>query len=147
MKKNLQELTVMLNKGLELEHAARIQYLSHAEILNGPMSEPLRARLREIAGDEAKHEGMFRTLISDYLNSVPSTGIAETKQAENCPAILKVNLSSEKDAIDFYRKIYKKVKECQEELVNSYETFEHEIRHIIIEEQEHVVELEQLIER
>jgi bacterioferritin (cytochrome b1) len=55
----------MLNKALELEHAARIQYLAHAELVAGLNAEPIIERLKEIAGDEEKHEQKFRTLIGN----------------------------------------------------------------------------------
>ena len=141
-----QELVELLNKALELEHAARIQYLSHAETIQGINSEPLRARIKEIAGDEASHEEKFRTLIGDYLNSVPVMTLAPTKTAKGIDNILEINIEGEKAAIDFYKQIYKKVTDHKEELTYSFETLEHTIRHIIIEEEEHIVELEQLIE-
>ncbi|MDD5457650.1 MAG: ferritin-like domain-containing protein [Candidatus Margulisbacteria bacterium] len=141
-----QELIDMLNKALELEHAARIQYLAHAETITGLNSEPLRARIKEIAGDEANHEEKFRTLIGDYLNGVPVMSLAPTKTARGIDNIIEINIEGEKSAVDFYKQIYKKVTDHKEELVYTFETLEHTIRHIIIEEEEHIVELEQLIE-
>jgi bacterioferritin (cytochrome b1) len=53
MPKIKQELIQMLNRALELEHAARIQYLTHAELIKGLGAEkvilavsPLWALLR-----------------------------------------------------------------------------------------------------
>ena len=139
------ELIRMLNKALELEHAARIQYLAHAEQVQGLNAEPVRERLQEIASDEAKHEGKFRTLISDYLGGIPCMGLALTHSAKDIPGILKVNLASEKEAIDFYKQIYRKVTESKDSLTYEFETLEHEVRHVIIEEQEHVTELALLL--
>ena len=139
------KLVSMLNKALELEHAARIQYLAHAELVQGLNAEPIRERLKEIASDEGKHEEKFRTLISDYLQGVPCMGLAPTHDAKDIPGILTVNLANEKEAIDFYKQIYRKVSELKESLPYAYETLEHEIRHIIIDEQEHVTELSILL--
>ncbi len=139
------ELIDMLNKALELEHAARIQYLAHAELVKGINAEKIVERLKEIASDEEKHEGMFRNLIGNYLDDEPSMGLAETHLAENINKILEVNLAAEKEAIDFYKQIYKKVNENKEEFKYEFETIEHEIRHIIIDEQEHVAELSLLL--
>ncbi|MBI5399504.1 ferritin-like domain-containing protein [Candidatus Saganbacteria bacterium] len=141
------ELIGMLNKGLELEHAARIQYLAHAELVKGIEAEPIIARLREIAGDEAKHEGIFRNLIGDYLFGEPSMGLAATHRAAETPGILEVNLKGEKDAIDFYKIIYQKVIDNKKSFPYEFETLEHEIRHIIIDEQSHVAELLLLLGR
>jgi len=139
------EVVQMLNKALELEHAARVQYLAHAELIKGLDCEPIIARLTEIASDEQKHEGMFRDLIGNYLEGEPSMGLAETHRAKSTKQILEVNLKGEKDAIDYYKKIYQKVIDNKESFPYEFETLEHEIRHVIVDEQEHVSELLQLL--
>jgi len=135
----------MLNHALELEYSARIQYLAHAETINGLGAEPIIERLKEIAGDELKHEGMFRNLIATYLGGKPSMNLAETFEAKDIKNILQVNLKGEKDAIDFYKQIYQKVIDNKKALQYEFETLEHEIRHVIIDEQEHVTELSLLL--
>ena len=139
------ELVQMLNHALELEHAARIQYLAHAQAVKGLMAEPIIERLEEIAGDELKHEEKFRNLIGNYLDGEPAMTLAPVHTAKATEEILKVNLQGEKDAIDFYKTIYKKVMDNKELLPYLCETLEHEIRHVIVDEQEHVVELSTLL--
>jgi bacterioferritin (cytochrome b1) len=139
------ELINMLNHALELEHAARIQYLAHAELITGPGAEKIIARLKEIASDEQKHEEMFREVIGGYLGGEPVMTLAETHKAKETKKILQVNLKGEKDAIDFYKQIYKKVIENKDKLQYQFETLEHTVRHVIIDEQEHVVELSLLL--
>jgi len=56
-----------------------------------------------------------------------------------------VNLTDEKAAIDFYKQIYQKVIASKEALPYEFETLEHQIRHVIIDEQEHVSELSLLL--
>jgi bacterioferritin (cytochrome b1) len=139
------ELITMLNRALELEHAARIQYLAHAELVNGLGAEAIIERLKEIASDELKHEEKFRNLIGGYLGGEPTMGLAKTHQAKDVKEILEVNLKGEKEAIDFYKQIYRKVIESQRDLQYQFETLEHEIRHVIVDEQEHIVELSLLL--
>jgi len=139
------ELIDMLNQALRLEHAARIQYLTHAEMLKGENAEALIERLKEIASDEEKHEGKFRSLIGNYLNGEPVMDLAETHRAADLKNILEINLKGEKDAIDYYKKIYQKVTENKSALQYVFETLEHEIRHVIVDEQEHVSELSLLM--
>jgi bacterioferritin (cytochrome b1) len=139
------ELTEMLNQALRLEHAARIQYLTHAELIKGENAEAQIARLKEIASDEQKHEEKFRGLIGNYLNGEPVMDLAETHRATDLKGILEINLKGEKDAIDYYKKIYQKVTENKTSLQYTFETLEHEIRHIIVDEQEHVTELSLLL--
>ena len=139
------ELVKMLNRALELEHAARIQYLAHAELVTGEGAEKIIERLKEIASDELKHEGMFRELIGGYLGGEPVMSLAETYKAKDKKQILKVNLKGEKDAIDFYKLIYKKVVDNKNAFQYEFETLEHKIRHVIMDEQEHVTELSLLL--
>lgn len=135
----------LLNQALELEHQAYVQYLSHAELVDGLNSEPIISRLQEIAKDEAEHQKKFRTLIGDYLGGVPSMGIAKTSPANTIKEILEVNLKGEKEAVDFYKKILEKINKVKENLPYEFLTLEHEIRHIIIDEQEHIAELKKLL--
>ena len=135
------ELVKMLNRALELEHAARIQYLAHAELVKGENAEKIIERLKEIASDEQKHEDKFRNLIGSYLGGEPVMSLAETHRAQTVKEILEVNIKGEKDAIDFYKQVYQKVVASKEDLRYEFETLEHEIRHVITDEQEHVVEL------
>lgn len=140
-----EEITRLLNEALELEHAARIQYLSHAEIVDGLNAEPIIARLREIAKDEEEHEKKFRTLIGDFLGGVPSMGIAKTTPANTIKEILEVNLKAEKEAVDTYKKILEKINTSKNELPYEFLTLEHEVRHVIMDEQEHIAELKILL--
>jgi bacterioferritin (cytochrome b1) len=139
-----EELVKMLNQALELEHAARIQYLAHAEQATTPA---VIARLKEIADDEKKHEDMFREMIGSYLEGVPSMGMAETHPAKTEKEILQVNLNDERHAVDVYTGIMDKLKEMKDELKYEYLQLEHSLRHIIIDEQEHIVELKLLLGR
>ncbi|MEM2932941.1 MAG: ferritin-like domain-containing protein [Candidatus Pacearchaeota archaeon] len=140
-----EEIIKMLNQALELEHAAYVQYLSHAEIIDGLNAEPIIARLKEIAQDEAEHQKKFRTLIGDFLGGIPSMGIAKTYPAKTVKEILEQNLKNEKEAVDMYTKILKKINAEKENLPYEFFQLEHEVRHIIIDEQEHIAQLKILL--
>jgi bacterioferritin (cytochrome b1) len=139
------QLCQMLNQALELEQAARIQYLSHAELIAGETSEKIVERIKEIAADEKEHEDKFRNLIGGYLGGKPTMGLAQTHEANQKKEILEINLKNEKEAIDFYKQIHQKIIDNKDQLTYEFETLEHELRHVIIDEQEHVVELAQLL--
>ncbi len=140
-----EDVVKLLNDALALEHAARIQYLAHAELVRGLNAEKIIERLTEIAGDEAKHQEKFRTLIGDYLFDEPTMAVAKTHQAEDIPEILEQNLRNEKEAIDLYKLIYKKIVDNKDSFQYEFEMLEHEIRHIIVDEEEHVAELLRLL--
>jgi len=139
------DLVTMLNRALALEHAAEIQYLAHAELISGLTAEPVMARLKEIASDEGKHAAKFRTLIGDFLEGEPGMSLAPTHRATDIKKILEVNIKDEKEAIDFYKLIYKKIQQNKDALPYAFETLEHEMRHVILDEQEHVAELSILL--
>ena len=139
------ELIKMLNSALQLEHAARIQYLAHAELVSGQYAEKVIERIKEIASDEDKHAKMFRELIGGLLDGVPTMDFGERHEAKDLEDILTVNLRDEKKAMDLYKEIYKKVVSAKDQLPYEFETLEHEIRHVIIDEQEHVTELRLLV--
>ena len=140
-----EQLIKMLNQALELEHAARIQYLAHVELVKGLNAEKIIERLKEIASDEEKHEGKFRNMIGNYLEGEPSMGIAQTHKAKDINNILEINLKDEKSAIDFYKTIYNTIVENKAALPYTFETLEHEVRHIILDEEEHATELSVLL--
>jgi bacterioferritin len=131
-----------LNKALELEHGAAIQYLSHAEIINGLNAEPIISRLKEIAGDELKHAQMFRDMIG-ALGGTPSLGVAKTYPGRNVKQILEQNLKNEMEAVDAYKGILEALK--KENLKYEDVRLEHEVRHVIIDEMEHIEELRILL--
>lgn len=137
-----EKILELLNHALELEHGAFVQYLSHAEVVDGINAEPIIARLKEIAGDEKGHQDKFRNLIG-VLGGVPSMKIAPTHPANTVKEILEVNLKDEKIAVDTYRKIIEALK--MEKGQGYYDhMLEHEVRHILMEEQGHISELELL---
>jgi len=140
-----EKLVKLLNEALELEHGAMIQYLSHAETVDGLNAEPIIARLKEIADDERKHAEQFRELIGGYLGGVPSMGVAEGRTAGSLKEILEINLADERHAVDVYTGIMEELRKMKDELKYEYLQLEHTIRHVIQDEQEHISELKTLL--
>lgn len=139
------ELIALLNKALAMEHAAAVQYGAHAEQISGPNAEPLMERLHEQADDEVRHAKTLRNLIGDYLLAVPTMQIGPTREADDeLPSILEANLLSENEAIAVYEEILAKLLELKPQIMPIYAKMEHDIRHILMDEQEHVAELTRL---
>jgi len=139
------EIIEMLNRALEMEHQANIQYLSHAEVVDGINCEAIIERLKEIANDEKGHAEKIRALIGDYLDGVPAITIAKARNASTITEILKTNIEDEKSAVDYYSKILGKINENKAGLPYSFTKLEHDVRHILMEEQEHISELRRLL--
>ncbi len=133
-----QNLIAKLNDMLRQEHACAIRYATHAAVVTGPASETIKARLKEIAGDEVEHAEKLRDRIV-ALGGKPSMDIHldDLKEAYDLPTILQINMREEADAIKNYTAILEMVPETD---VILYET----IRGIIEDEQEHLEELSKL---
>ncbi|HIH21983.1 MAG TPA: hypothetical protein HA222_04990 [Candidatus Diapherotrites archaeon] len=139
------KIVEMIQAALTTEHQANIQYLSHAEIVDGFDSEPIIAKLKEIADDEKGHQAKLRELLGDYLGEVPTMEIAKTKKAGSVKEILETNLVDEKQAVKDYTAVMEQLKAEKAELPYAFLTAEHTIRHIIMDECEHIAELKKLL--
>ena len=137
-------LIELLNQALELEHQAEAQYLSHATLLSGETADTITERLTEIAGDEHKHAGLFRDCL-EILDAAPSIKMHEGHPATGTKNILKTNLKDERDAVDFYRTIIAEIQKSKAELPYEWEFIEHKVRHILMEEEEHALEIRTLL--
>jgi bacterioferritin len=135
----------LLNQALELEHAAAIQYLAHAQVIDGLYAEPIIARLTDTAGDEQKHAEKFRELIGDILGGVPTMTVAKTFPGKDIKQILEQNLKNEKEAIETYTKILDAIYKEKDKLPYEFQKLEHDVRHVLIEEMEHAAELKLLL--
>jgi bacterioferritin (cytochrome b1) len=70
-------------------------------------------------------------------------GMAPTKKATTVKELLEEKLKDEKDAVATPRRLLEKIKT---EKVKYYDfLLEHDMRHILMEEQEHITELELLL--
>jgi bacterioferritin len=129
-------LLELLNRALSMEYQAIIQYRTHAELISGEDCEPVKERLLEIAGDEEKHAERLRARIC-ALGGVPETVPQKVGISDEIQPVLKMNLQAEKDAIAIYRQILP--------LCKGNTLLEHEIRHNLMDEQEHTEEISQVM--
>lgn len=127
-----------LNRMLKQEHACAIRYATHAAVVTGPASEPIRARLKEISADEIEHAEKLRDRIV-ALGGKPTLEISleDLKEAYDLDTILKINMREEADAIASYTEILEMIPPSNAIL---YDT----IRDILEGEQEHMEELSNL---
>jgi bacterioferritin len=130
------KLIELMNKALSMEYQAIIQYQTQAELIAAEDYEPIKARLLEVAGDEEKHAKMLRERIS-MLGGTPGTIPAKVGLSDDIPAVLKMDVQAEKDAVAIYRQILP--------MCVGNEILHHAIRHILMEEQEHTEEFSQLL--
>ena len=79
------------------------------------------------------------------MDGVPAITIAKARPASTITQILKTNLEDEKGAVDFYTIIMKKFAEEKANLPYNFLKLEHDVRHIIMDEMEHISELRRLL--
>lgn len=127
-----------LNDMLAQEHACAIRYATHAAVITGPYSETVKARLKEISGDEILHAATLRDRIMS-LGGIPEMRIHEKDliAATTLDQILKVNMAEEVAAIKAYTAILGEIPPTNAILYQA-------IQDIIRDEQEHLEELENL---
>lgn len=132
------KLIESLNHMLSQEHACAIRYATHAALVTGPYCEPVRSRLKEIAGDEREHAEELRDRITS-LGGTPTMRVKteDLKEASTLAEILKVNIAEELGAIKGYTEILKEIPPTNAIL---YLT----LQGIIKDEQEHLEELKDL---
>ncbi len=132
------KMVELLNKALSTEYQADLQYLTHAAVIQGINAEPVIARLKEIAKDEEKHAEMLRDRIANGLGGIPTMDVAKRFMETDIEKVLRLNLKFELEAIELYRGI-------QAQIPRGELLLEHEVRHIIQDEMEHVEELKLLL--
>ena len=71
--------------------------------------------------------------------------VAKVYPGKDVRQILEQNLKNEKEAIDVYNKILEAINNDKKNLAYEFLKLEHDVRHVIIDEQEHVSELKLLL--
>ncbi|HEX5036910.1 MAG TPA: ferritin-like domain-containing protein [bacterium] len=133
-----EKLIESLNRMLSQEHACAIRYATHAAVVTGPYSDAVKARLKEISGDEVLHAEKLRDRIL-ALGGTPTMSVRseDLKPATSLQQILKINIEEEKEAILGYTEILGAVPPSNAILFVT-------LQEILRDEQEHLEELEAL---
>lgn len=98
----LKDLLIVLNKDLEWEYAAAIQYTQHAAVLTGAKYESIQKELLVHAQEEMQHAVMLAEQI-DYLGGVPTVDVEKREVAKDSLEMLEQDLRGEQHAIDSYK--------------------------------------------
>jgi bacterioferritin len=133
-----EKLIDLLNKDLELEYTAMVQYTQHQGVLKGAMYQSIQKELIIHAQEELQHATILAAQI-DYLGGVPSVKVPEAKVSGDNVAMLKQDLEGENDAIARY---IARIRQAEE--LNLYHLAQ-QLRNILAVEQEHAMDLEQAL--
>jgi bacterioferritin len=134
------KLIDLLNKDLELEYSAAIQYINHAAVMTGAAYGDIIKELKIHANEEIEHAMTLADQI-DYLGGSPSVNVGKILTSDDNVKMLEQDLDGEEDAIKRY-----KIRVEQAEQLKEF-ALAQQLRTILAMEQEHAMDLKQALGR
>jgi len=108
-----EEFIAELNKDLEYEFAAAIQYVQHASVITGPEYDAISEELVIHSNEEMAHAVTISTAITD-LGGTPVVDVEERQVSDNSKIMLEQDLAGEELAIKRYKERIKQAEELGE---------------------------------
>lgn len=97
-----EELIAKLNKDLEWEYAAAVQYIQHAAVISGSKYMTIQKELIVHVNEEIQHAVAISEQI-DYLGGTPTVVVEKCETSPDSLEMLKQDLKGERHAIEGYR--------------------------------------------
>jgi len=97
-----EEFIAELNKDLEWEYAAAVQYVQHAAMMTGPEYDAISAELVVHSNEEMAHAVTVSTIICD-LGGIPTVDVENRAVSEDSKTMLEQDLGGEELAITRYK--------------------------------------------
>ncbi len=130
MKVTKKKLIEELNKDLEWEYAAAVQYVQHAAAISGPQYDSIQKELIIHSQEEMQHAVMLSEQI-DFLGGVPTINVEKREISSSSREMLKQDLWGEDNAITRYKE-----RIAQAEALKEY-GLRRVLEDILIQEEEH----------
>ncbi|TAN71171.1 MAG: ferritin-like domain-containing protein [Gallionella sp.] len=130
MKITTKKLLSELNKDLEWEYAAAVQYVQHAATINGAQFDSIQKELLIHAQEEMQHAVMLSEQIA-FLGGVPTVDVEKREISADSLEMLKQDLWGENNAIARYKKRIGEAEELKEYGLRRV------LEDILIQEEEH----------
>ncbi len=134
----VEELIKLLNRDLELEFSAAIQYINHAAVMTGAEFGDIIKELKVHANEEMQHALTLADQI-DFLGGSPSADIGKVLTSKDNKEMLEQDLAGEEDAITRYKARIEQAEELKEFALAQ------QLRNILATEQEHAMDLRQAL--
>jgi len=132
------KLVGLLNKDLELEYSAAIQYINHAAVMSGAAYGDIIKEIKIHANEEIAHAVILADQI-DYLGGSPSVNVGKIFTAEDNDEMLRQDLAGEEDAIKRYKMRVEQAEQLKEFALAQ------QLRTILAMEQEHAMDIKQAL--
>ncbi len=107
------QLIAGLNKALEWEYAAAVQYVQHAAVLTGPQYDGIAKELVVHSQEELQHAVAVAEQI-DFLGGTPSIDVEQRDISKDAVEMLEQDLAGEENAIHMYKGLIKQAEELGE---------------------------------
>ena len=133
-----EKLIALLNKDLELEYSAAIQYINHAAVMRGAAYGDIIKELKIHANEEVLHAMTLAEQI-DYLEGSPSVNVGKILTSRDNDEMLQQDLDGEEDAIRRYKARVEQAEQLKEFALAQ------QLRTILATEQEHAMDLKQAL--
>ena len=133
------ELIKELNKDLEWEFAAAIQYVQHSTVISGAKYESFLKELVLHSQEEMQHALMLSEQI-DFLGGVPTVNVEKIGTSPDSLEMLKQDLAGEELAIKRYKERVEQAEELKEYGLRRI------LEDILIQEEEHKRDLLTVVE-
>ena len=130
MKITMKQLLDELNKDLEWEYAAAIQYVQHAATINGAEFDSIQKELLIHAQEEMAHAVMLSEQI-DFLGGIPTVDVEKRAISKDSVEMLKQDLWGEENAITRYKERIGQAEQLKEYGLRRV------LEDILIQEEEH----------
>ncbi len=130
MKTTMKKLLQELNKDLEWEYSAAIQYVQHAATINGAQFDSIQKELLIHAQEEMQHAVMLSEQI-DFLGGVPTIDVEKRAISPDSLEMLKQDLAGEENAIKRYKERIGQAEDLKEYGLRRV------LEDILIQEEEH----------
>lgn len=119
-----------LNKDLELEYAAAVQYVQHAAVITGPEYDAISEELIVHSNEEMGHALKISELITD-LGGTPTIDVEKRWTSDDSKEMLEQDLEGEETAIRRYKERIAQAEELGEYGVRRV------LEDILMDEEEH----------
>jgi len=130
MKTTKNQFVNLLNKALEWEYAAAIQYVQHASLITWPEYDSISAELIVHSNEEMWHAVVVSTIIAD-LWWIPSVDVEKREISSNSKKMLEQDLKGEELAISMYKQLIGMAEELKEYWIRR------KLEDILMDEEEH----------
>jgi len=133
-----EDLVKLLNKDLEKEYAAAIQYIQHVAMIKGAAYGSIKKELAVHANEEIQHAFTLADQIT-YLGGVPTVDVDKIYTSEDTAEMLRQDLAGEEDAVARYSQRIDQAEELKLLALGQ------KLREILIMEQEHAMDLQEAL--